>query len=56
MFLETYVDASYIEEYEVRSQIGYCLRLNQLSRMIYSWSIRDISVFMFSAEAEVRAL
>ena len=56
ILLEIYVDASYIEEGEARSQIGYCLRLNQLSGMVYLRSIRDILVSMSLAEAELRAL
>ena len=47
---ECYVDASYIEV------VGYCLRLNSISKMIYSRSIRDSSVSMSSADAEIRTL
>ena len=56
ILLEIYVDASYIEGGEVRSQIGYCLHLNQLSGMVYPRSVRNISVSMSSVEAELRAL
>ena len=50
ILLGIYVDASYIEEGEARSQIGCCLRLNQLSGMVYSRSIRDLSAFMSTAK------
>ena len=56
ILLDIYVDASYIEEGEVSSQIGYCLGLNQLSGMIYSRFIRDISVSMSSADTKLQAL
>ena len=49
------MDASYIEEGDSRSQLGYCLRLNPSSGMVYSRSIRDTAVSLSSAEAELRA-
>ena len=54
--LESYVDASYIEEGASRSQLGYCLRLNSTSGMLFSRSVRDTAVSLSSAEAELRAL
>jgi len=54
--LECWVDASYIESGEAKSQLGYCLRLNSTSGMFYSKSKRDSSVSLSSAEAELRAL
>ena len=56
VLLHSFVDASYIEEGESRSQLGYCLRLNPSSGMIYSRSIRDTAVSLSSAEAELCAL
>ena len=53
---ECWVDASYIESGEAKSQLGYCLRLNSTSGMFYSKSKRDSSVSLSSAEAELRAL
>jgi hypothetical protein len=54
--LECWVDASYIESGDAKSQLGYCLRLNNKSGMFYSKSMRDSSVSLSSAEAELRAL
>jgi hypothetical protein len=56
VLLECFVDASYIEAGGSHSQLGYCLRLNSMSGMVYSRSIRDNSVSLSSAEAELRAL
>ena len=53
---EIYVDASYIEDGEARSQLGYCVRLNQVAGAIHSKSIRDTATSLSAAEAELRAL
>ena len=53
---QIFVDASYIEEGDARSQCGLCVRLNSESGMIYSRSYKDTSVSLSSAEAELRAL
>ena len=43
-------------EGDSRSQLGYGLRLNPSSGMIYSRPIRDTAVSLSSAEAELRVL
>jgi Reverse transcriptase (RNA-dependent DNA polymerase) len=53
---EIYVDASYIEDGAALSQLGYCMRLNKVSGMILSKSIRDKAVSLSASEAELRAL
>ena len=53
---EIYVDASYIEDGDARSQLGYCMRLNKVAGMVHSRSIRDSSTSLSAAEAELRAL
>ena len=53
---EVFVDASYIEDGEARSQLGYCVRLNREAGMIYSKSSRDTATSLSASEAELRAL
>jgi hypothetical protein len=50
------VDASYIEDGDARSQLGYCFRLNSTSGMVHSRSTRDSATSLSAAEAELRAL
>ena len=53
---EIFVDASYIEDGDARSQLGYCVRLNGVAGMIHSRSIRDTATSLSASEAELRAL
>ena len=53
---EIFVDASYIEDGEARSQLGYCVRLNHVAGMVHSRSIRDTATSLSASEAELRAL
>jgi hypothetical protein len=54
--LEGWVDASLVDDGDSRSQLGYCWRLNATSGMSFSRSMRDKTVSLSSAEAELRAL
>jgi hypothetical protein len=54
--LEAWVDASLVDDGDSRSQLGYCWRLNSTSGMAFSRSMRDRTVSLSSAEAELRAL
>ena len=53
---EIFVDASYIEDGDAKSQLGYCVQLNKVAGMIHSKSIRDSSTSLSAAEAELHAL
>ena len=53
---EIFVDASYIEDGDARSQLGYCVRLNHVAGMVYSRSTRDTATALSASEAELRAL
>ena len=56
IILEGWVDASLVEDGDSLSQLGYCWRLNSVSGMAFSRSMRDKHVSLSSAEAELRAL
>jgi len=53
---EMFVDASYIEDGDAKSQLGYCMRMSKSAGMVLNRSIRDKSVSLSASEAELRAL